>query len=495
MATTKIWPVKTSLAKLIGYAANPEKTRLEDLEDVLKYASNDEKTELFAPGETHFLTTTLNCEPYADDPYKAMRMTHSHFNARGDNIAYHAYQSFKPGEVTPEKCHAIGVELAKELWGKKFQVMISSHMNCEHLHNHFVILATSFRDGKKLDTGNNYWKRVLAPTSDRICRENGLSVIENSQKAPPRQIYFAEKNGEPTKYNLMRQAIRAALKLATNQKEFKQILREQGYDIDLDSGRKHLRIKSHFAKQWTRLERLGEDYTLDTFDEYLCWNDCQGMERYDLRQENYRRQNGIYIPGDWRVRNSLDVYPGKLDTLGKLLYVVRVICGWLPEQRGQPYTPLSPEMKEEMRDAAKKCEMYSRSAIILSREHLDTAPQCLDYMAANEKRIKELTKERKKLYYEISKAGKDDLYPLQQKLGMINSEIALRRRENKDLTNVLERSELLPEMIQAEMQMRREKRQRDFMPEVTEKAHPIQEPAYRYEPVPTRKKSRDRDER
>ena len=108
MAVTKIWPVKDSLSRLIEYAENPEKTAFESLETVMAYAGDEDKV-IYEKGEKCYLVTALNCRGNA---LESMIKVQKHFGARGENIAYHAYQSFKPGEVTPEQCHEIGVKLA-----------------------------------------------------------------------------------------------------------------------------------------------------------------------------------------------------------------------------------------------------------------------------------------------------------------------------------------------------------------------------------------------
>ena len=86
----------------------------------------------------------------------------------------HAYQSFKPGEVTPEQCHAIGVELARRVWGGRFQVLVATHMNTGCLHNHFVINAVSYVDGKKYEQRRSQYQD-LRRISDQLCREYALS--------------------------------------------------------------------------------------------------------------------------------------------------------------------------------------------------------------------------------------------------------------------------------------------------------------------------------
>ena len=148
MAVTKIWPVKGRLDHSIDYAMNPEKTDaairkpdLDSLEDVMNYAVNEEKT------EKKFYVSGVNCNPsIARHQFQTVK---TQFGKEGGIIAYHGYQSFAEGEVTPQQAHEIGVELAKQIWGEGFQVVVATHLNTKCLHNHFVVNSVSFLDGKR----------------------------------------------------------------------------------------------------------------------------------------------------------------------------------------------------------------------------------------------------------------------------------------------------------------------------------------------------------
>lgn len=112
MATTKIWAIKDSLSRVVNYAKNPEKTIFSDLKQVLKYAENNEKTT--DKNEKTMYVTGVNCN--RETAYEEMTAVQNRFDKSTGNIAYHAYQSFKTGEVSPELAHKIGVELAEKMW-------------------------------------------------------------------------------------------------------------------------------------------------------------------------------------------------------------------------------------------------------------------------------------------------------------------------------------------------------------------------------------------
>ena len=137
MAVTKIWNIRGRAGSPLEYIANPEKTQreftdaqMQALEDVIAYAANEDKTEKL------FYTTGINCSvECARDQFDITKLS---FNKHDGNVAYHAYQSFAPGEVTPDEAHAIGVQLARELWGDRFQMVVATHTNSHCVHNHIV---------------------------------------------------------------------------------------------------------------------------------------------------------------------------------------------------------------------------------------------------------------------------------------------------------------------------------------------------------------------
>ena len=202
MATTAIWKVKGNLGRVVGYAANPDKTEnpaftaqdLQGLRDVMDYATQDYKTE-----RQHYVSG-INCAP--EIARDEMQMVKQQYGKEGGIIAFHGYQSFAPGEVTPEQAHEIGVELARRLWGDRFQIVVATHLDREHIHNHFVLNSVSFVDGKKYNDCKATYA-LMRQTSDRLCREHGLSVIENPEqgRTMSRDTWEAEQKGKPTWYS------------------------------------------------------------------------------------------------------------------------------------------------------------------------------------------------------------------------------------------------------------------------------------------------------
>jgi len=223
MATTSLWHIKGQLSDLIDYVENPDKTNLnnglKDFINVFSYDMNPNKT------NNKKFVTAINCKK--EIALEQMILTKKQFNKTDKYIAWHGYQSFKPDEVTPELCHEIGVKLAKQMWADRFQVIVSTHLDKDHLHNHFCFNSVSFLDGKKYNYSKSEMQR-LRDVSDDLCKEYCLSVIQSQSKSPNRAFYFAEKNNEPTKYNLMRTAIDEAIKISPVLQEFIKIMRKKG---------------------------------------------------------------------------------------------------------------------------------------------------------------------------------------------------------------------------------------------------------------------------
>lgn len=207
MATTSLWHIKGRLKDLIAYVENPEKTvakdkDLQDFYNVFSYVSRPEATE---NGE---YVSAINC--LKEIALQQMILTKKQYGKDDGYIAWHGYQSFKPGKVTPEQAHEIGLQLAKEMWGDRFRIIVTTHLDKDHLHNHFCFNSVSFLDGKKY----NYSKteqRKLREVSDRICAEYGLSIIKNPRKSPSRPVWLDEKSGKPTRYNVYREDVKEAI--------------------------------------------------------------------------------------------------------------------------------------------------------------------------------------------------------------------------------------------------------------------------------------------
>ena len=192
------------------------------------------------------------------------------FDKSGGNVAYHAYHSFETGEISREMCHRIGVELAQRMWGDGYQVLVATHFNTGTYHNHFVINSVNMWNGKKFNCNKGAYYRFI-DISDDLCKEYQLTVIENPRGRTARNIYFAQKRGEPTKYNVMRESIDFAINVSVTLKDFLMVMKNEGYEIDLY--RKYPTIKVRNSTKAVRMFRLGEDYTPENIERRIRQRD------------------------------------------------------------------------------------------------------------------------------------------------------------------------------------------------------------------------------
>ena len=379
MAVTKIWNIRGKADSPLEYIANPEKTQREFTEserqalaDVIAYAANEDKTEKL------FYTTGINCSvEFARDQFDTTKLR---FGKTGGNVAYHAYQSFAPGEVTPDEAHAIGVQLARELWGDRFQMVVATHVNSHCVHSHIVINSVSFRDGKKFhDCRDTY--RQLREASDRICLEHGLSIVDNPRgRGVDQYLYKMEKAGMPTRYNVARQAIDEAVALSLNIDEFKSELRRRGYNYRFDPQRKYWTVTPPGWKKSIRIHQLGPDYTRESIERRIYENDP--AVRTERLRQSYR------MPNHYNLRRRIDRIMGRTG-LEKLYLRYCYELGYLPKYRQNP-TRLHIVLKEDLL----KCDQYSEQAKLLSKYHVNTDEDLSLLMERIDVKMQELSSQR-----------------------------------------------------------------------------------------------------
>lgn len=380
MATTSLWHIKGRLKDLIAYVENPAKTNdpsLQDFFNVFSYAQNPNKTE---QGE---YVTAINC--VKEIALEQMILTKKQFGKDDGYIAWHGYQSFKPGEVTPELCHEIGVQTAKELWGENFQIIVTTHLDKDHLHNHFCFNSVGFRDGRKYNYSKAERKRYME-VSDRICMEHGLSVIQKPKKAPSRPVWEDEKQGKPTRYNIYREDIQKAMYGSRRIDLMIKYLERLGYDVDF-SGPKW-KIKLHKYRYFTHLETLNPEWTPEYVRQHLGINTRYGNRRAEVHFSPYLPEE---YRGTWqRGKRTTHIY--------RLYIWWQYQLGILP--KGTSYRPTSPFMKEELR----KLDSLDAQLRYMAANKIETLDDLHADLAATEAELAKQEDIRRKLQNKIRRA-------------------------------------------------------------------------------------------
>ncbi len=283
MAVTSIWAVKSRMEKALDYIVNPEKTTEKPelcseavaarkaVGDVIDYAVNPEKTEQM------MYVTGINCTP--ETALHEFMQTKRRWNKTGGRLAYHGYQSFLEGEgeITAEKAHEIGVNLARKLWGDRFEVVVATHLNTGHYHNHLLLNSVSFADGYKYVRFNSDYRK-MQEVSDRLCREARLHVVEDpsNQKGKSYNEWQAERQGKTTVRGTIRDDIDYAIKLSRSEHEFGNVMRELGYEFKFfkkdGTPLEHPGLKPPGSKSYFRFQGLGDGYDYDSIRRRIIEN-------------------------------------------------------------------------------------------------------------------------------------------------------------------------------------------------------------------------------
>ena len=228
------------------------------LDNSIRYVMNAEKTIDGSTGAV--LIGGINCFP--NTAYRDMMQTKRRWDKANRRIqGYHVIHSFAPGEVTPEKAQEIGMELARRLVGDRFEAVVSTHTDHDHVHCHIVFNSVSCTDGKMYRDNFKAYFGDIRGISNEISRENDLSVIEPKNKGKQYAEWSAEQNGKPTVRGLIRQDIDAALHDAFTLQSFYEALQKRGYTIKRGANVKHTAVKPPGSNRFIRLDSLGDGYT------------------------------------------------------------------------------------------------------------------------------------------------------------------------------------------------------------------------------------------
>ena len=393
MATTGFWPVKGSLKAVVDYANNPDKTTNpkylnEDLARAVQYAANDDKT------DRQMYVSGINCTK--NHAYEDMLAVQKRFGLRGTNVAYHGYQSLRPDEVTPEQAHEIGKETARKMWGDKYQVLVTTHLNTDSIHNHMVVNAVSFVDGKKFQ--NHIGDHIeLRKISDRICLKNRLTVLEdapfyNSEK----KAYWIHQKGQKTHRDILREDIEECIKLSITTDEFFEHLFERGYEYDQSRNS----IRDPGWERFIKLDRLG--YSQEELNDRI-YNNYYVVRRYK-NSSSYQPKDYKYYPllrlekqWEFELEHSHDTVIITLDLVFLILMELAKLVTGKPAPGIEKPLPLSPEL----RMACARMDELTAQATLLGRYDIHTEQELESFISEKTSQIGALEKERQQCWNKL----------------------------------------------------------------------------------------------
>lgn len=357
---------------------------------------NKDKTEEF------FYVSGINCE--IETALQQMNQTKRLFNKTKGILGFHGYQSFKEGEVTPELAHEIGVKLANEMWGDRFEVVVTTHLNTKHIHNHFIVNSVSFVDGMKFYS-NRLSTARLREISDDLCKEYGLSVLDEKPTSKGRIYfpYYLKNTNRNNYYKKTKRDIDIAIAKSSNYKEFIEILSSMNYEVQNRYGK--LSVRNLDYKRNIRIERyFGEEYSIDNIKSRIL------EEEYI---ENVSQNNKRFYK-----KNFSHKYHGIVALYRYYCYLLKVY----PNKKYNNYTYI--------KDDVMKLEKYNLIIRMFDREQITDDESFRKYEIMINNKYDDLINIRKKLRKQFSSINNEqEKIRIMKKIKEINEELPKLKKE------------------------------------------------------------------
>lgn len=320
MATTKIHPIKTTVNNSLKYIMNKDKTTINKAP--LNYIMNDKKT----------LDTSL-VSTFACDKLTAIDDFNKVLNHRSAShrsvIAQHLIQSFKPGEVSVDNAHEIGIKLADNFLQGRFQYVVATHIDKEHIHNHIIFNNVSFKDYKTYESKRkNVYK--LRDLSDDLCREYGLSVIDNDHRDKTRKDpKYSRSKFKNSFRNILKSDIDNSIKSSINFDDFIENMKALDYAINIDNKFTTFKHKTNGQQRNIRMERLGAPYSKSMI-EYRINHEFVDVKMHEFKpikqrwvkkiidmtsDQKYQNQPGL---NHWAIRQNNQAIIETLNRINQL---------------------------------------------------------------------------------------------------------------------------------------------------------------------------------
>jgi len=415
VAYDKIITIRSRLDHCMDYVLDHKKT---DIGAVLTYISREDKNTL--PDGRSMMETAINCE--LSSAYRDMMRTKRRWGKTGGVLGYHLIHAFAPGEVTPEQAHKIGVEFASRLLGDHYEVVVSTHLDREHLHCHILFNSVSFVDGTKYkNTFKDYFGDIRG-ISNEVSRAHGLSVIEPEQGGKHYAEWNAEAQGNPTVRGLVRQDIDAAIAGAFTMKIFWCQLEDLGYSIKRGANVKHTAVRPPGGKKFFRLDGLGDGYSEEAIQSRLSAVRSGEVSAYAsvapstpikrLASGQRYRPKGIFPGRPRRLKGFRALY-------WKYLYLLGAVPKAVRKKRTSFVS----------RTDIIRFQRYQEQFRYLMKNQIETASQLSMQYDALQAEIDALTGQRRELYkLRRSSCGGD---AVREEINGITSHLRILRRELK----------------------------------------------------------------
>jgi len=448
MAVTGFWPVIGDLKATLDYADNPDKTTAreyldEDLYAALRYVKNDDKT------DRQVYVGGINCS--SQNAYAEMIAVQKRYGNRGKVVGYHGIQSFVAGEVTPDEAFEIGKETARRMWGDKYQVLVTVHLNTDNIHCHFVVNPISFVDGSKFQNKIGYHKE-LRKVSDAVCREHGKSVLENSEfyNKGKKKEYWLNQSRKKSHKQQLREDVEYCLQYAMNFEGFEKQLRAMEYEIDPV----RFSVKAKGWERAVRLKTIGfeRDAIFDRFEQNLFsddglfnWNSHLPYKPKVFPLENELKKLAF------SVEHSYDPATVFVDTLFLIILTIFKLVDELAD-----VMLLSPDLRHEAQDF----KQYLSDYHFLMDNGIHTVSQLSVEIENTKAEIAELEHRRSLADNKRRRASPEEKQQYKDERKQITEHIAPLRKRLKQAEQIYEISPHLYELLQTEHRLEKQAQQR-----------------------------------
>lgn len=412
MATTSIWSIKNNLKQSINYIINPEKTINKDYgKNNYNYLESYSNKDYDFKNEKVEYVSCINCSEY--DPYGDMKFTKEQYRKTDNVLAFHGYQSFKEGEVTTDVAHEIGVKFAEEMF-RDYEVVVATHQNTNHIHNHFIINFVSYKTGKKYNN-NRANLAKLRQISDSICAEYGLSVLDEDISY---KNTYKHKVLNDDYYKILKEDLDNVISYSVTLKQVVERLKKLNYQVYFRNGILTI-YKDGYDK--VRIEKaFGNNYSIDSLNKRL----------YSSRQIVFKPlpQRTIFEEYSRTNKHHKGIY-------GLYLYYCYLL-NVFPQKHPKQYLPYS------IRQDIKKLNEYSEQIRFMSTNKIETKEDLDNFTKTNYEEYKNLIGKRENLWKRYHRAKtEEDKSEILAKINSIQPTIRDLRKYDKYCKDIKARSE------------------------------------------------------
>lgn len=411
MATTSIWSIKNNLKQSINYIINPEKTINKDYGTSSYSYLEIENTENNYKNEKVCYVSSMNCSER--NPYEDMLFTKEEYGKANGILAFHGYQSFKEGEVTSDIAHEIGVKFAEEMF-KDFEVVVATHQNTNHIHNHFIVNSVSFKNGKKYNNNRTNLAK-LRHISDAICSEYGLSVLDEDIGY---KSTYNHKVLDNDYYKTLKEDLDNVISYSITLKQVIERLKKLDYQVYSRNG---IITIYRNGKDKVRIEKaFGDDYSIDNINKRL----------YLSRQIVFKPlpQKTIFEEYSKTNKTHKGIY-------GLYLYYCYLL-GVFPKNHPKQYLPYS------IRKEISKLDKYSNQVRFMANNNIETKEDLEYFSKTNYEEYRNLMGKRENLWKRYHRAKtEEDKSKILTEINDIQPKIKELRKYDKYCKDIFERSE------------------------------------------------------